>query len=286
MRGIYRHWPPLLQRRHRSRPTALALPPELSLVGRMPHFDSGDWLNLGDSFGNLGEAVDGEKGTVSFWAKFHTDVGGVQTLYQAGPSGHVIINHTAADKWRIVLETAADTTILQMDSANAYNVASGLHHVFATWDLEAEEAYIYINGADETTFLVSPINTVPGIDYTGDATSDVGFGATETGSTPIGACIGNFWFSFTEFFDPTVPGVLELFRSVGGNPTDLSSVGSPTVYFDNPVATWHQNRGSGSDFTVTGALTECAGFESTVGQPTMRRWGGVPGMMLTGRRAW
>lgn len=67
-------------------------------------------------------------------------------------------------------------------------------------------------------------------------------------------CVAAFWFDIDRYTDFSVESNRRKFITAGGRPERLGPDGStpfdaaPILYFDNPVATWNVNRGTGGNF--------------------------------------
>jgi hypothetical protein len=198
--------------------------------------------------------ADGKAGTFSCWIKSNTD-GTLQSIL-GNASQYFSIEKRTDNKIRIDIYTSGLSNILRMETS-AIVIADGWTHIMASWDLNASATNMYVDGATNKTLLVGPTNST--IDYT---RGNWLFGSRDAGASKISMDIAEAWFT-TTYLDLSVADNRAKFLSAG-KPVSLGSDGStptsvaPLVYFNNPSASFQTNKGSGGDFTVTGALTTAA----------------------------
>jgi len=208
----------------------------------------------------LTSAVDGSLGTLSFWMNLNGGDGGEQFIFRIN-GGTSYIYRTAANKINIYLGDNGAALKVGDTGATSLTAASGWAHILASWDVSSGTTLFdwYINDVQE----LSGAQTVNSglIDYDG---ADLTIGARQNGTLKLNACISEFYFHQNHYLDLSVVENRRKFITAGGAPVDLGPTGSlptssqPIIYLPNPFGTFEQNAGYDGDFTVIGALTECA----------------------------
>jgi hypothetical protein len=203
-----------------------------------------NFLNRG---GDLTGIADGKKGTVSFWFRPATLTGSQYILTNGGPERVTIRQNNAG--LIVQLQDPLGAYILFLSSGgNGFEIGT-FAHVFASWDLGANKANIYINGVDMTSGTPTILNK--NIDYTapnwkvGDRAGAANF--------LFKGDLGQLWFD-TVYVDPSTDinkfydnGSVEL-GSTGNLPTNSS----PIIFLNNAFASWQNNLGTGGNFSVVG----------------------------------
>lgn len=212
-------------------------------------FDSSDYLSRAS---DLVGSADGVQGLFSVWFK-RTVSATEEHIYSRGASGdgfHVYFNSSdelVVDAYDVsavlVMRIKTDTTVTD----------TNWHHIVLSFDLSnTSKRHIYLDGVSHFTSVV--YNTAGTIEYT-------------QGSATVcsrGDSFGRFAGQIMElYFHPTyldlsVSSNLDKFRAAGA-PADLATTqpsgGTPILYLKNAFGTFHQNAGSGGDFTVNGTLS-------------------------------
>lgn len=158
----------------------------------------------------------------------------------------------------VTLYDSSGTIIYQFTSAFDL-VVSTWTHILISWDMSVPVAHLYMDGVSRKNATLTTGGTV---DYT---FSDWSVGAGPDGTSKLNACIGEYYFAPAQFLDFSVAANVTKFRRSDGRPSYLARNGSlptgtaPLVYFHldkgEAVANFATNRGTGGNFTVTGALT-------------------------------
>lgn len=162
-------------------------------------------------------------------------------------------------QFRIIGHSGSTAVINMETSNNSVLIADGWVHILASWDASTaggdDDAYILLNGVDDTTLSTFTDNTVK---Y--DATN-WGVGAGSAGGNKFDGLMCEMYFT-NEYLDATT--ALAAFAS-GGKPKDLTGGGAagalptgtaPWIYFANEFSTFQTNLGTGGGFTENGALTD------------------------------
>lgn len=204
-----------------------------------------NFLNRG---GDLTGITDGKKGTVSFWFRSVAATGNQFILTNGGNSKEGVTIYQSTTAINISLRDASNFILWLSSGPGSFEIGT-LIHVFASWDLGANKADIYINGVNKTG---TPAITNSNIDYTavnwkvGDRTNAANF--------QFKGDLGQLWFD-TKYVDPSTDlnkfynnGSVEL-GSDGSTPTGTS----PKIFLNNSFSTWQNNLGTGGNFSVVGS---------------------------------
>lgn len=223
---------------------------------RLAVFDgTNDFLLRG---GDLTGIADGKAGTIS---TFISVAGGAATnrgLFYNGAIRMAVFIDTS-NRLHLLLRNAAATGVLDVSTTNQLPANGSVHHVAASWDLAAGAVQIYLDGASETIITgIAPVNDT--IDYTD---TNWAIGSQVSGNLKLNGSLGEFWFSPTRLDLSTN---ITNFRTAAGKAVNVGADGSapgvtPLVYLSlrsSTASDFATNRGTGGNFSVTGALTEGA----------------------------
>jgi hypothetical protein len=168
----------------------------------------------------------------------------------------------SANKINIVAENAGGTQILNvLSSALSTGV---LYHCAFSFDLSStSKRHLYINGVSDLATVTTYTNDT--IDFT---VANWSVGALVGSTQKFNGRLGQFWFSPGTYINLSVERNMRKFRTEGGRPVDLGSTGAtpteaqPIVFLSTttPASDYQTNRGSGGNFTVTGALTTLTAY--------------------------
>lgn len=213
--------------------------------------------------GGLTGAADSSQFTFEFWFRAGTLVGNQRILSNATALAG------ATERLRILLTggtlgvaafNSAGTLILNL--ASSALTAGKLYHVVGSFDLsDPTKRHLIINRVPDIASVGTYTND--NIDFT---VADWAIGATPDGSNKFNGQLGELWFMPGLYVDLSRTANLEKFVSLGGNPVALGSDGSlpsgtvPLIFVSSPTpdTAFNTNKGSGGNFTVTGALTAFA----------------------------
>lgn len=143
--------------------------------------------------------------------------------------------------------------ICNMTTATAYTSADGWIHL-AVWH-NGTSGGIMVNGVDDTA--ASPVNDAGDIRFDISTQWAVGSDANSLGDRKYNGCMGDPWFNIGGGLTDA-----DIGSFYNNGPVSLGADGSapgvdPIIYLGNPAATFHENLGTGGDFTVTGELEYC-----------------------------
>lgn len=221
------------------------------------NFDgTNDYLNRG---AQLTGTVDSKILTISMWVKFQGGDAASQILLWTTNYGWRV-SRTTADKYEIELfNPGGGSDVYKGNTTNAWNVADGWHHLLFSCNEASSLDHLYVNDADEEVFTT---RTNDVIDHT---LADTSVGANLTGGSKTNADIADFYVDPVTYFDFTVAANRRKFISAPLKPVDLGSDGSspsgsaPIIFLRRAVgaaaSTFATNKGSGGNFTETGALS-------------------------------
>lgn len=200
--------------------------------------------------------ADGKAGTISCWLNFSGGDGVSANLFASQATNQFIVVKSTGGALQISGKNTSSTTILLINTVTGFNSTSGWVHFLASWDLNAGAGQIYVNDTSNLSNVQTLTNDT--IDYTH---TNWALGANVAGANKITACLAEFLFH-TTYIDLSIIANRRKFISQFGRPVYLGANGSvplgvqPLVYAPNGDAS--TNKGSGGNFTTTGALTACA----------------------------
>jgi len=213
---------------------------------------SNDWTTRGaDLSGN----ADSKLGIASFWAKWGQDGGYDRIQYSQGDKFTIL--REAANKVRFY----AGVDLLDINTS-AILVAAGWKHYLASWSLATSTTHLYVSDVSDNT-VVQAVNS--NLDYT---VVDHSIGADTAGAGKMTADIAEFYLAFGQYLDFSVEANRRKFISSNLKPVDLSPDGSgptgtsPIIYFSvrpgDAATVFATNKGTGGNFSITGALALAA----------------------------
>ena len=210
-----------------------------------------DYLTRG---AGLTGAADSKTMTGSIWALSGAD-GVVDAIIFSTGNAFALLRQST-NRAVIEAENAAGTGILDIGSStNSMQVADGWIHILFSVDLaDATKRHLYINGVSDLAVVTYTDDT---IDFT---VADWAIGATTAPANILTGDLAQLWFAPGQYIDLSYPPNRRKFRSLAGKPVDLGADGSlptgvaPLIYFNNAVASWQTNLGTGGGFTENGAL--------------------------------
>lgn len=213
-----------------------------------------DWLARG---ADLTGISDGKEGTFSLWFNLSSDPAGNAVL-MGGPSGEGLWIHydPTSDVYRVTGENAAGTWILAMKTASTYTPSDDWLHLLFAWDLAAGTGQIYVNDAEDRAG--APTLTNDTLDYT---RGNWAIGALSGGGAKIAGAFADMWFH-TTYIDISKEANRRRFITEDLRPARLGALGEyplgaqPLLYLANPFDRFEINRGTGGNFSVTGALSD------------------------------
>lgn len=210
--------------------------------------------------GDLTGISDGDQGTFSIWIRIDGGDGALRTIMRADSNVFFAIDFTAGNVLQIQGFTSAPVQILNMFSTTVQTAGASWLHYLASWNQATGSAHIYLNDVDDRA--ASPTVTAGNIDYTRGA---YGFGARPSGASKFNGCISEAFFH-TTYLDITQTSNRRKFVDENNKPVSLGADGStplgiqPLLYAPNGDPS--DNKGSGGNFTITGALDLCSSSPS------------------------
>jgi hypothetical protein len=157
----------------------------------------------------------------------------------------------ANNRFRFLMQNCGALSLLDMESASAYTVASGWIHVLASWDLGAGRADLYINDVDDRAPNPGILNG--NICY---ASLKWGIGGLNNGQ--LDADVADLYAALGTYTDLTIVANRRKFSDAAGRPVDLGTEctgptgAKPTGCFIGAAAGWNTNKGEGAGFTLAG----------------------------------
>jgi hypothetical protein len=227
-----------------------------SYMASAVNFDgANDYLLRGaDLTGN----ADSKTGLLSLWIKMTGSDSANQVVFTTA-NNRIRLRRLATNLFYVSAQNSAGTTILEMNTANAYTIASGWSHILASWDLAATTGQLYLNDASDKAGS-DPTPTNDTIDYTD---TNYAIGASSAGSAKTDADYADMYLWLGTYLDLSVTANRRLFIDVDGRPVGRSAayatLGTPIVALHSGLAAWHTNKGTGGGFSLTGSLTAADG---------------------------
>lgn len=218
------------------------------------YFDgSNDYLTRGSG---LTGAADGKKGTLVAYVSFDAAAAAVEYIL-ANTGLALALRRNADGTITLLAENSGGSTILDISTTNAYNTADTVYCIMASWDMNTPgSGQIYIN---DTADLVTSTFTNDTIDYT---VGDWSVGADVSGASKITGNIYSVWLDTTANIDFDTEANRRKFLDDSSRPVYLGNIGQiptgskPILFLGNDAEIGlNENRGSGGDFSITGALT-------------------------------
>lgn len=226
------------------------------------YFDGADNLTRAGLTG----AADSKSGILSFWvysesSHLASPVCGAQDTEQF-QTRIFFDNGTTKYRCRVVNTTNLDY-VAQMNGDSAIGT-SAWHHVLFSWDGAAAAAHLYLDDVNDLagTSTTTDVNG----DYTLAAWA-IGCRLTPAFSPPdqfLTGGLAEVYVALGQYLDFSVEENRRKFRSATGKPVQLGATGSiptgtaPTIYLHldegETANNFAINRGTGGNFTVTGAL--------------------------------
>ena len=208
------------------------------------HFDgTNDYLTGAPTF------PDGTDGTFSMWVLPSTSGNGTTRRLWYNAGGYISSTFNTSNIFRMIVHNSAATELCDMQSTASYSDGAW-HHIMCSW-VTGTSSHMYIDNVDVKSLNNESSGTI-------DYTRNWAFGARETGLEKWYGDVSQFWMHDT-YIDLSSSGNRLKFYNDG--PVDLGATGTnptggqPRLYFNNPLATWQTNLGSGGGFTEIGTLT-------------------------------
>ncbi len=194
----------------------------------------------------------------SVWAKFNGGDGVIQTFVRNAVS-NLIITKGSINQIVVVANNVSSVQILRIESgASQVIIADGnYHHILCSVDLGTpSSARLFIDDVESSNITTFTDDT---IDFTA---GEHAIGATTGTGNKMNASLSELYVNFGESLALVLDNRRK-FITGGGKPVDLGSDGrlptgtSPIIYAPDGDAS--NNKGTGGDFTTTGALDRVPG---------------------------
>lgn len=210
---------------------------------------------------------------VSWIKRDNTGRGGL--MYEAG--NDFLVEFEAAGNILVQAENTGSTDILDMVSNINWTDTTNWYCLMISVDLtDVNKRHMYRNDTD----ILGTVSTYT--NDTMDLTEITAIGADTGGNIDLEADIGPFWYNDGQYIDFSVEANRRIFVSSDGkcpstlansSDGDISGLGQPLIFLNNPTATYQVNLGSaGDEFTEQGTLAAATGPEiSTSSNVIVRR---------------
>jgi len=219
------------------------------------NFDgTSDYMTIASALSGVSNS---KTGIMSFWHK-PAGAGTARTIYACSPpvdAFNVILQATDLIQ---VAGANGSTTVLGFSTATSSLSAGSWHHVLFSWDLSSATLNSYVD--DASSIQGSPTLTNSAIAYASQ--TEVVFG--NSGSNKPNGDFAEFYFAPGQYLDFSVVSNRRKFITSSLKPVYLGTDGAgptgaaPSIYLHldpgETVADFAMNRGTGGDFTITGAL--------------------------------
>lgn len=179
----------------------------------------------------------------------------------AGGSGQRfrITKLATSNLFNIVAVNAANTTILDVSASTGQITAGvGYKHIACSFDMsDTAKRHIYIDDVSDLATVTTYTDDT--IDFT---QGDWCVGAKASNSEWFNGDIAEMWFMQGVYMDLSAEPNRRRFITADRKPVDLGLLGEkptgarPILYLRKPFGSFHQNLGSGGDFTVAGTIAE------------------------------
>ena len=205
--------------------------------------------------GDLTGIADGKEGTIAWFMDLQGGDGADQYVFEI--ANRVQVFRDSSNRIDVILRNSGGTIIGRRRTSDTYVASGGYIGVQISWDLANADFDFYVNDAVPTLGVTTP-TTNDTVDYTATEVS-VGERATVTGSK-LNACLSELFFH-TSYLDLSNEANRRRFISADLRPQNIGPTGTgalgvqPLLYA--PDGDPSDNKGTGGDFTITGALAVC-----------------------------
>jgi hypothetical protein len=232
------------------------------IVNAVTFDGTNDYLLRG---GGLTGAADGKKGIINVWFQAASGLTSTFDILNAflSPTARVQLQvvYSAGDHYVTVRLRDSIGTLNQIQAA-PITADTNWHNILCSWDNALDLKHLYIDDVDFT-----PAVTLTDflVDYT---PTEWAIGADTIGNNKLDGCLSELYFNQAEYIDFSVVANRRKFIKASGKPENVGSDGStptgtaPIIYQNGDSTDFQTNQGSGGDFSVTGALTDCGSSPS------------------------
>lgn len=230
--------------------------------------DSADFDGVNDHMArgaNLTGIANSKSGIFSAWVRFDAGTG-LQAILSDGVSLEMNINvlRFASEDGSLIRVYCFDgsgTDAVAIVSATGYTASATWRHILASWDCAASAKHLYIDDFNDQDAGASNINNVT-IPYASATDWRIG---SDPLDDRLDGCLADVYFAPGQFLDFSVEANRRKFIRADGKPADLGANGSrptgvaPLVFHrldkGDFALNFAVNRGTGGNFSMTGALT-------------------------------
>lgn len=219
--------------------------------------------------------ADSATGIFSVWFHFATHPDDENWLLRVSTTNdfnvRVQIGSSEEEGILLKLRNSGGTLVLHVET-EVVPLADGWYHLLCSWDISAgktfaDNVHIYLNDTDIKPESAEVFTDSETIDW-GHGTSNwrYSFNGIATGENE--SCTGPYYLAIGQYLDFSDEANRRKFIGSNGRPVPIGQDGSeptgtsPTLYFDNPIDTYHENRGTAGDFQHDD-LIACADPAST-----------------------
>lgn len=212
--------------------------------------------------GGLVGAADSKKGILSCWLRLDGGDGTDMALVNGQESGaeYFILQRTSGNAFRFLVGGSSQVA-WEGGATGTYTASATWLHLLVSWDVAVAGArHFYVNDIDKT-FEGAFVDRT--IDYTLTDWS-IGALANSPNVFRLNGCLAEVYIAPGQYLDFSLVANRRKFISASGKPMHLGTTGSlptgtaPLVYLHlddgEAAANFATNRGTGGDFTITGAL--------------------------------
>lgn len=194
--------------------------------------------------GNLTGVVDGKQFTLSFW--FKQNANNDPTIFALGNRFVITINSVTGLLF-LNVQNSSGTVILQSSISPVVNDGNW-HHAIISVDLTSTaRRHVYI---DNVAYAAAwPVYTNNNINF---EAGSAGVGAAPTGLSKYSGDLSELYFD-TTYRDLSSVNLLRNFISADGRPARRANGGA--IWMTGETSGWGDNKGSGGNFALFGALT-------------------------------
>ena len=216
-----------------------------------------DYLNATSITG----IADSKQGTVSVWvrmADITLPITRILWFGTATPTMGITVT-SVSGILSFFLRNSAGTVIWNQDVGTASDYTSDTwYHLCISWDLSTLTTHMYLDDVSNKGQLhTAPVNALADL-----TTTPYRIGSVYDNSGKFYGDMSELYFT-TEYLDISTESNRRKFITADGKPVNLGSNGStptgtqPLIYFSGEASVWNAgtNKGSGGDFTMTGAVT-------------------------------
>lgn len=226
-------------------------------VANTAAFDGSTYLARGG--GLTGAPSTSKVFTLSLWFNGYGSSDSATNWLLSQADDGFMISRFANNKILLECNNSSSVNLDTMQSSNQLLANSGWHHILYSFKADSTRfAKLYVDGIDRTS------DTIGADGYIDFVSTNHYVGTNKYRNSHFVGKLAEIYINFSNQLDITDAAVRELFRiSSTGKPANIpaniasSALPNPIIYLNKPYGTFHQNAGTGGDFSVAaGALTD------------------------------